>query len=87
MAHVVAFTPITTDAEYVLPIDAFWRVVCHVILSRLPDRALSEAWESLNEMLNFYLYESQPHLITDGDREIKATIVESVPRSAFNFDE
>ena len=87
MMHLVAFSPLITAGEYMLPLDAMRRVMCHVVLNRLPGRALSEVWESLNEMAEFYSYEPLPRLITEKGQRVEAAIVETVQRPTFSIDE
>lgn len=70
-----------------LPLDAIRRVMCHVVLNRLPDRALSEVWQSLNEMAEFYSYEPRPRLMAGKGQQVEAAIVETVQRPAFSIDE
>ena len=87
LKHVVAFSPITTAGEYVLPLNAIRRVMCHLVLNRLPDRALPEVWESLNQMAEFYSYEPTRKLIAGEGQQLKAAIVGSRPRPVFTIDE
>jgi hypothetical protein len=43
----------TTD-EPEMPASMRTRILCHLLLSQIPDRGLSEALESLYEMWQFY---------------------------------
>ena len=87
MKHLVAFSPLATAGEYTMPLEAIHRVMCHVVLNRLPSQALPEVWESLNDMAEFYSYEPSPRLMSDNTSRIEATIVESTERPTFTIDE
>ncbi len=70
-----------------MPLDAIRRIMCHVVLGRLPDRALSEAWESLNDMEDFYSHEPAVPRIADQRKPVKAAIVNSIERPPISLDE
>jgi hypothetical protein len=53
-SHLIAFRPQQTTVTPENTNAIVMRLVCHMILSRLPDDALSEASESLADMYFFY---------------------------------
>ncbi len=60
--HFVSFHVLGTAGEVDLPETIKARMVCHFILTQLPDKGLPEAIESLAEMWRFYAENATRHL-------------------------
>lgn len=53
--HVVSFRPhLETEGQWRVPRTFLPRILCHVIVNRLPDKGLPELCETLGQMFEFY---------------------------------
>lgn len=86
LQHFVTFEQQVTSDGAIFPPEEMLRLFCHVILSRLPARALNEARESLFAMIGFYGSSPEPARINDR-RPVRASIVKSVQRAAITLDD
>jgi hypothetical protein len=76
----------TTD-EPEVPASMRTRILCHLLLSQIPERGLSEALESLFEMWRFYR-EPVPEMIEPPRREsILAKLGATYDRPPFHIAE
>jgi hypothetical protein len=52
--HVITFPLLATSGVIDIPDDVKARIVCHVLLTQIPDEGMTEALETLGQMWEFY---------------------------------
>lgn len=52
--HLISFPALATSGEIDIPDAVKARLVCHVLLTQIPDEGITEAVESLSHMWEFY---------------------------------
>jgi hypothetical protein len=65
----------TTGASPVIPEDALLRILCHLVIERLPADSLKSAWEHLYEAWEWH---SRPRLPKPVDARVNVTPVRRV---------
>jgi hypothetical protein len=86
LSHKILFTPPETCDS-----AAAWRcyaprVLCHLIVDRLPDDALGELCQALGQMYEFYASRPVPSQRSLPAERVKGRIVASYERPSFSLD-
>jgi len=86
-AHQLRFYPVQTTVDPLEWCLAVARVVCHVLVDEIPERGLSELYESLSSMHQFYLEqpERRPAALPSV-RQIDATVGRTMERPRFQLE-
>jgi hypothetical protein len=67
--------------------SAVARVVCHVLVDEIPERGLSELYESLNGLYQFCLEQPEPQRAAlPLVRQIQATVGRAMERPGFQLE-
>lgn len=89
VTHLVSYNLLETDETQVLPIDQLLqRIVCHLLVSRIPGQGLPELCESVGEIYEYYKSRSLVHpVLPPSHQEIPARQGKSYERPTFYASE
>lgn len=89
LCHLVSFTPLGTgEVSALRPEQFLQRLACYLLVSKLPDEALPELFDSVTDILNYYTSLREESLaLPSAVPTIPARVGQAYTRSPFTVPE